>query len=92
MSVHPSRDTLPAALVFPVGQAVHETVPSLSENEPGSHFWHVAEPNAEATVPGSHKGTGDAKRHISGNDDDRWILFTERQRAKTYVLKIKGGR
>ena len=55
MSVHPSRDVLPAALVFPVGQAVHETVPILSENEPGSHFWQVADPNAEATVPGSHR-------------------------------------
>jgi hypothetical protein len=53
MSVHPSRDTLPAALVFPVGQAVHETVPILPENEPG--FCQVAEPNAEDKVPGSHK-------------------------------------
>jgi len=52
--VHPSRDTLPAALVFPVGQDVHATVPGLSEKEPGSHFWQVAEPNAEDTVPGSH--------------------------------------
>ena len=33
---------------------MHATVPGLSEKEPGSHFWQVAEPNAEDTVPGSH--------------------------------------
>jgi hypothetical protein len=68
MSVYPSRDTLSPA------QAVHATVPGLSAKEPGSHFWQVAEPNAEDTVPGSHLVHPEAQRtsvqtHSRGGGD-----------------------
>ena len=47
-------ETLPAALVFPVGQLVQKAEPADTAYLPASHLSHAAAPNAEATVPGAH--------------------------------------
>ena len=47
-------DSLPATLVFPVGQLLQKAEPVDTANLPGSHLSQVVAPNAGATVPGSH--------------------------------------
>ena len=47
-------DSLPATLVFPVGQLVQKTEPVNTAYLPGSQLSQVAAPNAGERVPGAH--------------------------------------
>jgi len=47
-------ETLPATLVLPVGQFVHETEPADTANLPGSQLSQEAVLTADENFPGSH--------------------------------------
>jgi len=64
-------ETLPAALVFPVGQIVQITEPAEAACLPASHLLHETAPNAGATDPVPHL----VQPEDPADEVYRWIML-----------------